>query len=143
MAEVLSRQRNKVINKIQQGWDDTTHVESSDFLGIAIGKKAKARQLLKRADRAKSNQYKLETDRIRAKKGIPKDSVLSNVVKGIESVAGVLTGKGSAGDEYESIGSGYQPGPPDPEPKKNNTLLYIGIVGALIALMIFLKYRKK
>lgn len=118
----------------------------SNFLGIAIGKKAKARKAAKRNDRQSARKYKLETERIRALQGQERPSVVKDVAKGLVSVAGSIFG-GKSTEQPETFtedlpnpqnNRGSYPAPPPAE--KNNTVIYL-VVGAVVlgAVIYFIK----
>lgn len=126
----------------------------SNFLGIAIGKKAKARKAAKRDDRQSARKYKLETERIRALQGQERQNAIKDIGDGLGKVAsavvpflvpgggaasvlggigGSLGGDGGeSGNFDEAYPQNQQPDSyPQPAPKSNNTILY-----AIIAVMV-------
>jgi hypothetical protein len=114
-----------------------------EFLGM--GKGAKERRTARRQENQAAKKYKYETDRIRAKQGMPKDSVGGTIGKVAGSIAGIIAGKKPSDESGEfSRDTGavdYGQRPPE-QGKKTNTVLYVGIAVAVIGLIIYLKSKK-
>ena len=159
MAYLFGRFSENVLDTLQADDEFADQFEGgfmddadSNFLGIAIGKKAKARKKAKRDDRQAARKYKMETERIRALQGQPKQNAIKDIASSISSVAQSVFGGGSQ-QQQEVVNEPYFPQEPQqpnytqnnrpddqqPEPK-NNTIIYIVIgVIAIGAAIYFLK----
>jgi hypothetical protein len=173
MAELFAKETDNVLDVVNQGGNIADEFQGgffddaqSNFLGIAIGKKARARKAAKRADRQAKQKYKLETDRIRALQGQPKENVVSDIAGGISNIASSIFGRGGQSEPVEPVQSllqqrqeaqqqalyeqqaalaqqqGGYAGPAPAQALKNNTVLYIIIGVAVIGAAFFLLRRK-
>lgn len=173
MADLFPKETDNVLDAVtrydglteefQGGFFDDAE---SNFLGIALSKKARARKAAKRADRQAARKYKLETERIRALQGQPKENAIKDIASGISNVASSIFGGGNqATEEAEPVQSllqkrqaaqqqayydqqsaavqqqGNYPAAP-PAAQKNNTVLYVIIGVAVIGAAFFLLRRK-
>lgn len=174
MADLFPKETDNVLDAVtrydglteefQGGFFDDAE---SNFLGIAIGKKARARKAAKRADRQAARKYKLETERIRALQGQPKENAIKDIASGISSVASSIFGGGGnqATEDAEPVQSllqkrqaaqqqayydqqsqavqqpGNYPAAP-PAAQKSNTVLYVIIGVAVVGAAFFLLRRK-
>ena len=125
----------------------------SNFLGIAIGKKAKARKAAKRLDRQAAKKYKLETERIRALQGQEKQNVIKDIASGISGVAKAVFGKGGEPEQGQQVydenyqepgqNGGYNqnnfPQGGNNTGAPNNTLMYVGIAAVVLVGVYLLK----
>jgi len=160
----IVNQDNSIADEFQGGFFDDAE---SNFLGIAIGKKARARKAAKRADRQAKQKYKLETDRIRALQGQPKENVVSDIAGGISNIASSIFGRGGQSEPVEPVQSllqqrqeaqqqalyeqqqaalaqqqGGYAAPAPAQATKNNTVLYV-IIGVAVIGAAFFLLRKK
>jgi hypothetical protein len=175
MADLFAKETDNVLDVVNQDSSIADEFQGgffddaeSNFLGIAIGKKARARKAAKRADRQAKQKYKLETERIRALQGQPKENVVSEIAGGISNIASSIFGKGGQTEAAEPVQSllqqrqaaqqqalyeqqqaamgqqqqGGYAAPAPAQPTKNNTVLYV-IIGVAVIGAAFFLLRKK